>query len=670
MSRHIIGKAPGVPLGCARTMLARLGKSMAGTLVGATALLASAPGAHAQADGAAQRLVDRYSPVVMVREQNDPPCDTAEEQYQPTTVDTVLGNPTVTLRRKGSGRRLEDLGTAPTRAQIAGKGDDHYLDLRGNPRGDTCVYARDFKQLLRDGKAPVVTYAHIAREAGRPGLAVQYWFFWYFNQFNDLHEGDWEGMQIVFDGADGPATALRQEPSEVIVFQHAGGERAAWDASKVEKDGTHPIVYAAAGSHATFYSSAVYVENGEHGSGLGCDNTAEPLRELRPRPVLLPDDVSDRGPFAWLSYEGHWGQRETGFNNGPTGPITKTQWSQPMSWMEQQRSTSARLPGGAIFGPQVTSAFCGTVAFVTSIMNLPTTGRTVAIGVLALLAILIACFVLVTRWRPVDVEHLRTRRAFGQVLRTAARLYRGHWALMLSSTVVPLAIVGGLQYAIATLTGGSTAATTIQDLVDTLSRPVAAAIVSGVVVGMLLALERTGRAGVVGSWRTMLGRFWRLVAAHLLYSVALAVLLLTVVGIPFAIWKVVGWAFVQQEILFEDRRIRDAFRSSSALVRGRWRHAARPIVFFYVLGLVAGPVVSFALIFTALPLVWIDVVGAAIFALLLPYAALGTTLVYFDLQARARTEPARPGRIRRALRAVLPRRAEKPVSGPSQPSAT
>ena len=75
----------------------------------------------------------------------------------------------------------------------------------------------------------------------------------------------------------------------MILFQHAGGEQADWEDSKVEKEGTHPVVYPAAGSHATFYDSTVYVQNGPNGSGVGCDNTSEPLREVRPRPDRGPD---------------------------------------------------------------------------------------------------------------------------------------------------------------------------------------------------------------------------------------------------------------------------------------------------------------------------------------------------------------------------------------------
>ena len=90
---------------------------------------------------------------------------------------------------------------------------------------------------------------------------MQYWFFYYFNEFNDLHEGDWEGMQVTFD-ASSPQQALSRAPDQIALFQHGGGEKASWHDAKVETEGRHPVVYVAAGSHATFFQSAVYVENG------------------------------------------------------------------------------------------------------------------------------------------------------------------------------------------------------------------------------------------------------------------------------------------------------------------------------------------------------------------------------------------------------------------------
>jgi hypothetical protein len=245
---------------------------------------------------AAERLIEAYTPRLMVRER-DEICDTAGEQYEATTVDAVLGNPAVALTEADADGDETLIKQAPTAADVAGLGEPHHLDIPGDPLGDTCDYARDFAELKREGRAPAVTYAHIAREAERPGLAVQYWFFWYFNQFNDLHEGDWEGMQVVFESSD-PRRALEEGPSEIGLFQHSGGEKAKWSDGKVEKDGTHPVVYPAAGSHATFYEAAVYVENGRKGSASGattpgrrcggssCSRSA--FRPVRGRAVASP----------------------------------------------------------------------------------------------------------------------------------------------------------------------------------------------------------------------------------------------------------------------------------------------------------------------------------------------------------------------------------------------
>jgi hypothetical protein len=344
---------------------------LATSLASAAALCLLSAGSAVAAPSPQQKLIEAYSPVVMVRDQEDPPCDTAEEQYSPpTTVDLVLGNPEVTLVHHVGDRDVA-VREAPTAADIAGLGDDYYLDLPGDPLSAHCDYAEDFAALKTAGRAPAITYAHIATQPDHSGLVVQYWFFYYFNQFNDLHEGDWEGMQIAFDESD-PAAALSEGPSEIALFQHAGGERGDWDDQKVQKDGTHPIVYPAAGSHATFYDDAIYIEHGEKGSGVGCDNTSEPLDRVDPTPVLVPTDPPARSRFQWLTYLGHWGEREKGFNNGPQGPVTKSQWLEPFTWMDDIRETSPRLPGGAILGPAAATAFCGAIAGISDLINLPT----------------------------------------------------------------------------------------------------------------------------------------------------------------------------------------------------------------------------------------------------------------------------------------------------------
>jgi hypothetical protein len=627
-------------------------------MIATAALLGLPIPAGAETAGPAQRLIETYAPITMLREEQDPPCETTAEQYEPTSVSTVLGNPSVRLQRVEEDGKEVLVKRGPTAADIAGLEDPYHLELPGDPLGDTCVYARDFAKLKREGKAPPTTYAHIARQVGRPGLVVQYWFFWYFNQFNDLHEGDWEGMQIAFE-ASTAREALAEGPSEMILFQHAGGERADWEDSKVDKEGTHPIVYPAAGSHATFYDSTVYVQNGSKGSGVGCDNTSEPLFEVQPHPIAIPTFPTTTGRFKWLTYFGHWGEKEKGFNNGPTGPLTKTQWLEPFTWMEKQRTTSPRVPGGSFAGPAVSGAFCGAVATVSDVINVESRSRSAAIAMIAIPVLLLLLFVGVTKWGPVNLTELRRRRAFGQIVRAARQLYGRHWRTMVPIGLSALVIVGAVrglsalvagQRGVDSATGRAGAHLGLADTIESLGLPIAEALVAAVVIFAVRLLVETGGMSFLDSWRGMLRRFWRVAAGSLLPPLAALGLFITIIGIPVAVYKIVCWQFVQQEILFEDKGIRDAFRGSSDRVRGRWWHTVRALGFFWLLSIAAGPVLGFTLIFTNLSLLWINVIGSVVFALLVPYVALGRTLLYFDLGARAEEEPAKPWRER------LPRR--------------
>jgi hypothetical protein len=639
-------------MGCGRRRPAILFAAAAASVLIATTV--------AHADGPRRQLVKAYAPITMLRAQEHPPCDEDEEQYQPTSVDVVLGNPDVELVRPAeAGKPQKVITSAPTAADIAGLPKRYHLDLPGDPLEPECTYAEDFAAIVKAGDAPALTYAHIATEHGERGLVVQYWFYYYFNQFNDLHESDWEGMQITFD-AGTPREALKAGPHQIVLFQHSGGEKADWNEAKVQKEGTHPVVYPAAGSHATFYDSAVYVENGQRGSGLGCDNTTEPLRRLPVRPVLVPTDPPRGSRFQWLTYEGRWGQKEKSYNNGPTGPNTKTQWLEPFTWMQDVRSTSPQLPGGFVLGPTVTGAFCGTVATLSSFVNLEAQTRFGAIAIAIVLLLLIAVPAAMTRWRPVELTPLRQQRAFGQLLRAARQLYGRHWRplVLIGLTSIPiLGVVKGLEWLILVVTGGGSFGNGVSNSIGSVGEPIGFAVVAGVVITFMRELERGQPPGFVPAYRAMLDRFWRVVLGQLAASILVFALALTIIGIPIAIWKYVGWQFVQQEILFEDKPIREAFRSSSRIVRGRWWRTVRVAGFLWLISVVTGPVLGFALIFTALPLVWINVVGSLVFALLVPYVAIGRTLLYFDLAAREEAEAPEPARRRRWWSRPRPRTA-------------
>src|SRR3954452_8864200 len=461
-----------------------------------------------------QQLVAAYAPHLMLREQTaDDNCHTREEQYNPpTTVDVVLGNPAVKLVHYTGGEDVP-VKNAPTAADIDGLGDDYYLDLPGDPLDVECPdrgsYAKDFQALRNDGRAPPITYAHIATEPGFSGLVVQYWFFYYFNQFNDLHEGDWEGMQISFD-ADTPAEALAKGPSQIALFQHAGGERANWDDSKVQKDGTHPIVFPAAGSHATFYDDAIYIQNGSHGSGVGCDNTSPPNIRSDPLPVVIPTAAAPGSEFQWLGFLGHWGQREKGFNNGPQGPTTKKQWLRPFTWMGGIRQDSPRLPRGAILGPAASTAFCGAIEGVSGFINLEAKTTLGAIGLGIALILLIVVPPLFTRWRPVDISSLRHTWTVGQLLRGARQIYGRHWRIMLLLALTGFLILGaiqGLQFLFTQAGGGQSGVNPggseleLSSAFGDIAHPIGFAFVSGAVIAFMRHLEEGDELGLRASYR-------------------------------------------------------------------------------------------------------------------------------------------------------------------------
>ncbi|MEZ5167933.1 MAG: hypothetical protein R2695_16155 [Acidimicrobiales bacterium] len=170
-------------------------------------------------------------------------------------VDVVLDNSQVLLRQIGAGDPTVERG--PGGAQLFDLGGGFYLDYPGDALDPGCLYEQDFHRFADE--RPATVYAHVVADEAGDRLALQYWFFWYFNDWNNTHEGDWEGIQLVFD-VGSVEEALRSDPVSVGYAQHEGGERAGWDEAKLERRGDHPVVYSSAGSHASYYGSALHLD--------------------------------------------------------------------------------------------------------------------------------------------------------------------------------------------------------------------------------------------------------------------------------------------------------------------------------------------------------------------------------------------------------------------------
>ena len=365
-----------------------------------------------------QALAERYAPVVMLVEQPEE-CGPGEP-YEPMDVNLLFGEPTVALRGPWNSTDLVKIG--PSAGDLAGLYEYH-LDFPGSPLEPGCGYEQWARRISK-GSEPIV-YAHVATDPGFPGkLALQYWFFYAFNDFNNTHEGDWEMIQLVFDAGDAAAALQEDHPAEVGYSSHEGAERASWGDDKLQiVDGTHPVVFPAAGSHANKFTEALYIGSSAD-AGVGCDDTQGPHVELRPAVRTIPSDpqaASDA--FPWITFEGRWGELQKAFFNGPTGPNLKDQWTAPIEWAEGWRDRSYGVPTAGLLGTGATDLFCSGVeqgsAALTRLIRNPGPTLLFLIGLLGLAAWGIAR----ATWTPVAPLRVARRRTWGQILSASARMY-------------------------------------------------------------------------------------------------------------------------------------------------------------------------------------------------------------------------------------------------------
>lgn len=178
--------------------------------------------------------------------------------------------------------------------------------------------------------ATATCYCHVqpSKKPGRWWLA--YCFFYPFNGsickgLEITHEGDWELVKVEVNSA---GTKIHR----IFCAAHTCGD---WSSrSTANKPGcecfeeTHPIVYSARDSHAS-YPTAGKQDRG----GLPDDHTGEGERMdcwEDPHFELLGNKSAPSAGQDWLRYRGYWGQLGSGVSlipdRGPLGPAYKTWW--------------------------------------------------------------------------------------------------------------------------------------------------------------------------------------------------------------------------------------------------------------------------------------------------------------------------------------------------------
>ncbi len=228
-----------------------------------------------------------------------------------------------------------------------------------------------------DEEYPNTTYAHFVE--GEKGtrleglMAIQYWFFYYYNDWRASHAGDWEHIVVVLK--DSPQGEV---PYACAYSAHHGGYRLDWRNVQTADDdglteseggkqgGTHPVVYVASGSHANYYyGSSKYVTTTEVlGKSLTTDKLPfggefsdftvgkSPESTILPIVKVVPESDNGKwtGEWRWLNFNGRWGstgadlwdnllslfRKRKSINDAPGSLPERSNWIDPFYWINHQ----------------------------------------------------------------------------------------------------------------------------------------------------------------------------------------------------------------------------------------------------------------------------------------------------------------------------------------------
>jgi hypothetical protein len=136
------------------------------------------------------------------------------------------------------------------------------LLARGRVPGEAAAAASVAYQRLMKEQEHYRYHGRVIRQDG--WVILQYWLFYPFNDWrsgffgaND-HEADWEKIFVYLSESD--EGEVRPEWVAYAAHNYTGDNlRRRWDDPELEKVGEHPVIYVAAGSHASYFAPGEYL---------------------------------------------------------------------------------------------------------------------------------------------------------------------------------------------------------------------------------------------------------------------------------------------------------------------------------------------------------------------------------------------------------------------------
>jgi hypothetical protein len=253
-----------------------------------------------------------------------------------------------------------------------------------------------------------------------------------------------------------------------------------------------------------------------------------------------------------------------------------------------------------------------------------------------------------TDWEKVPALPLRRERRAGQIIRLAAAAYTSRPRALLTFGLVylPAAALGAIIAGVIAVTPvikdilGHTSGASGSDLFLSLiaggiPNVLALVFVNGAMAVYLDRADTEDPLSPFDAVKLAWDRRRFLAVGLLRASVVVGLLLLTVVGTPWAIRQLIRYQLMPHAVMLEDLDGRAGLDRSSALTRGRWWHTALflTILNLLLLGVSIGTGIVLLVLFAWIPLVLFSMVIMVLFAFVAPITAFALTLLYGDAVA-------------------------------------
>ena len=153
-------------------------------------------------------------------------------------------------------------------------------------------------------------------------------------EFWQAHEADWEAVTVQL--------GERARPVEVGLRRHCAGARRTW--TRVERRGSHPVIYVALGSHANYFAPGTFKLDPRCWPSEAVaiyKAYGVPMLDHAARSPLLAPALArvTRSAPAWMSFGGAWGEEQYAsfpgnvfrFGSSPRGPAFHELWRRPFA---------------------------------------------------------------------------------------------------------------------------------------------------------------------------------------------------------------------------------------------------------------------------------------------------------------------------------------------------